>query len=168
MNANATSKPKKPAIDQTTEAWAKQWRAEHIDAATNKLINQAFWDLHFGPMGADATGDPDSDWADWPGFETACIRIQAALEDLPSVMYFDTDCDEGWQLTEPEPERCEDCDGQGEVEFTDLEDEEIVTYKKKCEPCSGRGQFDPSGDWWKFERHELKNIIVGKALAEYV
>ena len=157
------SKPKKSAIDQTTEAWAKQWRAEHIDAATNKLINQAFFDLHFGPVGDGAYGDPaegDSDWAGYPGFSKACDLIQAALEDLPSVMYFDTDCDD-WTSTEPRPERCEDCEGEG---FTNGPSDETI----KCEPCDGRGCFEPSGDWYKFERHELKNIIVGKALAEYV
>lgn len=164
------------ALESTLKAWKKETLAA-LDPVIQKRITQAIYDLWYGPVGDGAYGDvaaddPDGEWSDWPGFVKACAEIGAALKDIPSCLYLDVDAG-CWTENEPEPEKCESCDGQGECDYTDLYDTclnglELQTRKVRCPDCSGRGGFDPAGDWYKLERHELIQELVGKELAEYV
>jgi hypothetical protein len=143
------------ALDKVLADWAREWSAENIDAATQKLINLATYDLYFGPVGDGAAGDPadgDSDWDGWPGFSKACDAIEKVLRDLPRELYVDVDCGY-WQEEEPRSEKCDACQENGET----------------CEVCGGSGWIDPIWEnWMKLDRTELKKLIVGKELAEYV
>ena len=132
------------------------WRKKFLDSLapeTRKLISQANWDLYYGPIGDGAYGDPcddpDSEFKGYPGFSAATHLISEALDSLPSTLYVDADCDQ-WQEREPEHERCEACEGEG------------------CNDCNGRGGWEASGDWWRFEREDLKKEIVGQELLAYV
>ena len=140
--------------DPTLNEWAKQWKTENLDEEMRRLIRQADFDLWYGPI-RDG-GDPDCD--EYPGFTEACDRIKDALRDLPRELYIDADFGD-WSESEPEPERCEACDGQGKVTDGD---------ERKCEECSGCGCFEASGDWWRIEYREVVEVIVGQELGEYV
>jgi hypothetical protein len=143
------------AYDRTVAAWAQQWKADNLDAKTIKLIMQANQDLYEGPFPSDE---------DYPGFITACRTIKAALQDIPSVLYIDTET-ETWQEKKPEGERCDQCQGIGAIE---MNDSVLGLVSEKCAICWGLGCFDPIGDWWKANQKNLKIALVGKELASYV
>lgn len=154
------------ALETAIAAWAKDWKAENIDEPTRRLIPLANFDLYHGPVGDGAYGDPADDdpeeWAGYPGFSKAADAIARALDALPSALFLDVDT--GYcQESEPDPERCEDCDGSGET--TMWGDNVIVV---RCDACHGRGCFEASGEWYRLDRGELKRAIVGNELAQYV
>lgn len=76
--------------DKELGAWAQAWRAENLTEEMRTLINQANFDLWYGPCAEDG----------YPGFETACKWIRDALANVPSQLYLDPDCDD-WTETEP-------------------------------------------------------------------
>jgi hypothetical protein len=148
--------------------WAKKWKAEHLTPEVRKLISQANFDLYNGPVKDGAFGDPaegDEEWSSYPGFSKACKLIAEALNDLPSDLYLDTDSDFVSEI-EPQPEKCQTCDGEGTVGDDDPTHEQV--RKDKCSDCDGRGSFDPAGEWYHAEPFEIRNAIVGKELSEYV
>lgn len=149
-------------VDQVSAEWAKGWRLAHMDEPTRKLVSQANYDLWYGPVGNGAVGDPaegDHDWDEYPGFTSACEKITDALETLPRTLFIDTAC-HLWQETEPQSEECDACDGLGNT----IEDE-----SEPCEVCNGQHWIEPFWeDWLKLDRKDLKQLIVGKELAQYV
>lgn len=161
--------------DKVIKDWARAWRADNIDDATNKLINLVKIDLYFGPAmtsdcEAPATDEygNENEWAGYSGFATACEHIQAALTDLPRVLYLDTDLDE-WSEKEPnEFEDCPDCSGTGEEQ----DPQERLSFNNEeleCDNCDGSGKVAAFlENWYKVEYKELKQAILGKELAEYV
>jgi len=139
-------------VDKAVAAWTKQWCEEHLAADVRKMIGQANFDLYHGPVGDGAFGDPAEDndeWASYPGFTKACDAIARALEDLPDTLYLDLDSGDASE-TEPAPERCEACDGDG------------------CDECHGRGCFESCGEWYELPRRVLVRDIVGHELAAHV
>ena len=135
------------ALDRTLAAWAKEYRAQ-LDPSIVKLIEGAKQDLHFGP----AYGEE----SDFPGFETACLAIKSALEDVPSTLYVDTDA-EVWQESEPSAYECPECVGNG------------VPTDDDCPGCAGSGKVEPYlEETYQVERRDLVRALVGKELAEYV
>lgn len=60
------------ALERTKQAWRKQWEEENLDVDVRRLINQATFDLWYGP----GVGDDDDDAPKYPGFETACDKIK--------------------------------------------------------------------------------------------
>lgn len=131
-----------------------------------RLINQAYFDLMFGPVGDGAYGDPaegdeSDDWKGYPGFTTACQQIKEALADLPRELYLDTET-ETWSDNEPQPEKCQTCDGEGSISDNEAE------TTTKCAECNGLGCFEPAGTWYKVEYPELLQAIVGTELASYI
>ena len=137
------------ALDRTLAAWAKEFR-EGLDPSIVKLIEGAKQDLHFGP----AYGEE----SDFPGFETACLAIKRALEDVPSTLYVDTGAG-CWSQSEPEPEECLECNGAGTYD-----DDETP-----CLDCNGSGKVPPyTEETYQVERRDLVRALVGKELAEYV
>ena len=137
--------------------WAKDYRAEHIDSETQRLINLCTYDLYFGPLGTF-----DDDGVEWPGFQASCILIREALEYVPQEIYVD---DSGfYQFSAPKPERCSECQGEGVVSCSCGH-----SPPDDCEACDGRGQIEPCyEDWAVYERRTLKAMLVGKELADYV
>lgn len=165
-------------IDKELQGWATEFRKTLLDE-TKRLIGQAKYDLWFGPSGG---GLDDADPCDdcggvgawdgktcdtckgsgelgvYPGFEIACERICEALEDVPSVLFFDVQCG-GWSEKEPSPDECQACSGTG---FFDGDEDE-------CIDCRGEGSFEPDWEAYvKIERPQLIVALVGKELAEYV
>jgi len=143
---------------RTIEVWAKEWRKEHLTSEIERLIQQANWDLHFGPP-----ADVDSDDYDFPGFEKACEQIKDAVSDLPRDLFIDTDS-ESWFDGEPSStEECCECQGAGEVPDGDEE------FYDKCVMCNGAGYTDA---WlegiYKVEYKDLLKAIVGKELTQYI
>jgi len=148
--------------DRILDKWAKQWKEENLSPEIRTLISQTNHDLYFGPINDGACGDPANDNEElksYPGFTTAVKQITQALRDLPSNLYLDTETEEVLE-SEPEGEKCEDCDGEGSLEEGD--------NKITCHACRGRGGFDACGDWWHIEREDIRIAIVGKELASYV
>jgi hypothetical protein len=141
--------------------WAHAWREEHVTKELQTLINLANWDLYYGPT---LPGDSD-ETADYPGFTTACKRIADALDDLPSSLYVDDQSSDCYSESEPEPEECPTCEGTGTPESNGQVDDDGEDLE--CPDCCGRGQFEP-GEYWRFDRRDLKVAIVGKELAGYV
>jgi hypothetical protein len=95
-----------------------------------------------------------------PGnFQYNCSMIYEDL-DLPSELWWDADAGYSSE-TEPEREACPECDGSGMVVASDDTDE-------PCDACSGHGSFEPSGEWYHFERADLIRGIVGRELAPYI
>lgn len=149
------------AYNRTLKAWAKDFQEKNVTADIQRLINQANFDLYYGPIEAntDEVSDTD-DWSGYPGFTTACKRISEAVS-VPSVLYIDCET-ETYQTDEPETqEMCVGCEGNGTYTTEDHE-----TFK--CDSCDGRGSFDCAGDWWKVETRDLKTIIFGKELVQYI
>lgn len=148
--------------------WAKQWKEEHLTPEVRKLISQANFDLWHGPVKNGAYGDPaegDEEWDSYPGFVKACDAIKDSLKELPSDIYLDVDS--GFvSESEPEPEKCQTCDGEGSVGDDDPTHEQV--RKDKCTDCNGIGSFEPAGDWWHAETSQIRIAIVGKELSEYV
>ncbi len=140
------------AYDRTLAAWGKTF---DLSPEIRTLIRQANDDLYDGP------------WGDvgYPGFSTACRIIREALEDVPSSIYIDANS-EMWQEEEPEPVKCEACDGQGTITIGHGDD----AFDTMCDECKGAGCFGAYefSEWWKVERAELIEALVGKELAPYV
>jgi hypothetical protein len=154
-------------LEGTLKLFARQYRQDHFDAETNKAVQLATYDLYYGHSLSDAAEPPADEYGnenEWSGysFERACDTIKSALEEVPSVLYVDIQCDD-WTTSEPEPLKCERCDGEGEVVD---EDEELLVYD--CDDCGGLGYFDDSGDWYQVNHKELVAAIVGKELANYL
>jgi hypothetical protein len=163
---------KQSSLDRAVAAWAKEWSQENLSEEVRKLINLTNYDLYFGPIGDGAWGDPalddngnENEWAGYPGFVTATNRIQKELRELPSNLYLDVDTGL-WQEKEPEPEKCQTCDGEGTVGDDDPTHQQV--RKEKCPDCDGRGGFEPYDDWYLLDRHDLIQALVGKELASYV
>ena len=146
------------ALDSTLEAWAKEQR-QALDATIRQRIQQANYDLYFGPVGDGAVGDPASDsddWAGYPGFTKATAEIAYALDSVPSRLFFDVDAGY-WTDHEPESEKCDACDGTG----LDGEDQ--------CEVCQGSGYCEPIWEcWYEVDRKDLLRAIVGRELVSYL
>jgi hypothetical protein len=139
------------ALDRTLAAWAKEYRAEHVPADVQKLINLATYDLWHGPVGDGAVGDPaldeygqENEWAGYPGFVSATEKIGEVFDDVPSTLYVDTGA-ECWSEREPGPDECGECCGRGEI-------------------CT-EPYLD---DTYEVGRAQLVRAIVGKELAEYL
>jgi hypothetical protein len=155
------------ALQRTLEAWAKEYRAEHIPADVNRLINLATYDLYYGPVGDGAVGDPATDehgqeneWAGYPGFVSATDKIKSALDDVPSRLFVDTGA-ECWSEREPGPDECSECNGTGTTDH--------VTDDDTCSFCDGSGKVEPFlEETYQVERHDLIGALVGKELAAYV
>lgn len=109
------------AVDKALSTWANAYKAENLGIFVCALIHQANWDLYNGPCQDE----------DWPGFTTACKKIREALDDLPSMLYVDSDTGE---VTETEPP----------------EDECVYGY------------------WYKVDKDEILNELVGKELKSYL
>ena len=155
------SKMSTKAYDRTLASWAKEWREENLSPEVERLITQATYDLHFGPY-PESPEQEEDDWKDWPGFSSACETIKDACEDMPRVLYIDTDC-EYWQTSEPENEECCSCEGSG----TYTEEDAGETFD--CDACKGTGSVEPYWDcWYKAEKKDLLRAIVGKELAKYL
>lgn len=151
-------------IDQVSSQWAKEWRAEYIDAATEKLINLTTYDLYFGPLMADDCEAPPIDEFgnenEWSGynFVSACSKIRQALSNLPSQLFVDVDA-EFWTENEPQIETC----NSPRCSFGKDDKEEV------CDFCDGKGYIEPFWEnWTKLEHKQLKQLIVSKELADYV
>lgn len=143
------------ALDRTLQAWAKEYRAQ-LDPSIDNLIVLAYYDLWHG---MDGLGDDELE--QYPGFITATKRIATALEDVPGTLYVDTDA-ECWSETEPGPDECGECCGQGEINQPDDETEE-------CPYCNGSGKVAPFlEETYEVDRAQLVRALVGKELAEYV
>lgn len=130
----------------------------------SRLIAQCNFDLHHGPINDGAVGDPaatDEELKKYPGFTTAIKLISQALADLPFDLYLNIETEEVLEI-EPEWDKCEHCDGEGET-FTDDSEHYL-----ECEECHGQCGFEPAGDWWHVERDELRKVVVGKELSEYI
>jgi len=160
------------ALDRTIAAWAAAWTAENLSADEQKLVRQANFDLYCGPVGDHAYGDPADDdpneWHSYPGFPKAVSAIGRALDSLPSELFLDLEC-ETWCESEPDPDKCDECDGEGEIsEELSADDGATVTCLARCGACRGLGCFEPAGDWYRLDRGELKRAIVGSELAAYV
>jgi len=92
-----------PQTKKRLAGWAKDYRAEHIDSYTQRLINLCTYDLYFGPLGTF-----DDDGVEWPGFQASCILIREALEAVPHEIYVDDSgfyqfidpCYEDWAVYE--------------------------------------------------------------------
>src|SRR5580693_5835884 len=111
------------ALDRTLAAWAKEYR-ETLDPSIVKLIEGAKQDLRFGP----AYGEE----SDFPGFETACLAIKSALENMPRTLYVDVDAEQ-WSETEPEPSDCDACCASGhDIQAPEDDDD-------PCPECHGTG-----------------------------
>jgi hypothetical protein len=139
-------------LERTKQAWRKQWEEENLDTDVRRLINQATFDLWYGP----GVGDDDNDAPRYPGFGPACDQIKAALASLPSTLYLFDDW-EGWSETEPEAHPCDECGGTA-IDSEDAED--------RCPYCV-RGSVEPD-PYYALDRSEVVRIIVGKELAEYI
>jgi hypothetical protein len=143
------------ALQRTLEAWAKEYRAT-LTPEIRSLIEGARQDLHFGP----AYGEK----SDFPGFETATLKIREALEEIPSRLFIDTGA-ECWSEREPELDECGNCYAQGEVENPDSETGE----KMACPHCDGSGKVEPFlEETYQVERHDLIGALVGRELAGYL
>ena len=146
------------AVERTLEAWAKEQR-QALDATIRQRIQQANYDLYFGPVGDGAVGDPadgSDDWAGYPGFTKATAEIADALDAVPSRLFLDVDA-EYWTDHEPEGEKCEECHGEG------------ATEGEKCDLCNGVGVIEPAWEcWYEVDRKELLRAIVGKELVAYL
>ena len=154
------------ALERTIEAWAKEYLAS-LDAKTRKLISQANFDLYYGPVADGAVGDPATDdpeeWQGYPGFVSATRAIREALDDVPSTLYVDTDA-ECWFESEPGPDECGECSGQGEVR--DLEAEDPDDDMRECPMCDGSGKVAPFlGSTYRVERRDLVRALLGSELA---
>jgi hypothetical protein len=68
-------------FDKGVGEWLASWKKENLPEDVLKLINQANFDLHHGPV-------LDDD--EYPGFVKACRLIIKAIDDLPSVIYLNT------------------------------------------------------------------------------
>jgi hypothetical protein len=147
------------AYERTLKSWAKDFMEKHptvqhngIDLSLQRLINQSTFDLFYGPVKDGSFGDPaegDSDWDNYPGFQTACKLISDATKDVPSTLYIDTDA-ETWQEEEPEyTEKCPMCLGLDE-----------------CSSCNNAGVIDlPWDAWWQVHKPDLMAVLLGKELA---
>jgi len=135
------------ALDRTIEAWAKEYRAS-LEPEIRRLIVQANWDLFYGPGCPDA----DDDRSAYPGFETAMDQITRALDDVPSVLYVNTDA-ECWTETAPETvETCWECNGE--------------TPDEPCAVCRGDGVIETSyPDTYQVDRSTLVRALLGSELA---
>jgi hypothetical protein len=126
--------------------WAEEWKKEHLNQEMLTLISQTMRDLYSGPHDED----------DYPGFSAALKKINPILDTIPRTLYIDVES--GFvSETEPKAEPCSNCDGTG----TDIDDE-------NCCECNGIGYFDPAGDWNEVNIKEIKQVIFGKELAEYL
>lgn len=131
------------SLDKMMKVWARDFAAEHFSPNTQRLISLCWSDLHWGPL---------EDDGEWSGFSDSCVLIQRDLESLPSTLYVDyeTGC---WQETEPMGEECDVCEGES----------------ADCDVCNGSGWREPCwGDYYRFDRPELKRYLVGRELSEYV
>lgn len=70
-----------------------------LDAATERLISSANFDLYNGPTGADD---------DYPGFVKACRQIRAMLADVDDL-YVD---EQSGEVFDTEPLFCDGCDDE--------------------------------------------------------
>jgi hypothetical protein len=154
--------------DRILEAWSKKWKEENLTDEVRKLINQANFDLYYGPINDGAIGDPaedDEELKKYPGFSKAVAIIIKALDDLPSDLYLETET--GFvSESEPQPEKCQTCDGEGTVGDDDPTHRQV--REDRCTDCDGRGCFDTTGDWWHVERRDILIAILGKELSSYV
>ena len=126
-----------------------------------ELQAMAYFDISFGPYTAGDFSEEDPNRkTHWPGFEPACDRLKALLEAVPRTLYLDID---GEWCAEDEP-HCAVCEGKGVV-VSDETGEEI-----QCENCGGSG-CDVGlelGTTYKLESSDIREILVGRDLAEYV
>src|ERR1700722_19571583 len=126
--------PREQEFQKVLGEWANKWKADNLTPEVLTLINQATYDLYYGPGGDAATNDEEL--MKYPGFITATRTITQALTDLPSDLYIDTES-ETVLYSSPQDEKCEACDGQGR------KPEETFS----CTDCGGHGYFDGPGDW---------------------
>lgn len=147
-------------------SWVKSFRANHFDATTNKAINLATFDLWYSAPSDGSVNDPPSDEYgnenEWSGYDfvKACKLISTACEEVPSVLYINTEF-EDFSESEPDQfEECPECKGTGSFgSYYDDDDEECFT-------CKGEGKVEAYLEgWWKVERKQLIEAILGKELA---
>jgi hypothetical protein len=150
------------------QEWLTNWKKEHLSPEIIKLITQSDADLWHGPFRTGSFGDPtvgDEEWDSYPGFFKATALIADALENQPSDLYLDIDT--GFiSETEPQPEKCQECDGQGSV--TVLATDEYDEHTRKCANCNGLGCFQSFGEWEYFDRKEIRKALVGSELSLYI
>jgi hypothetical protein len=135
-------------VERAMAKWAKKERAK-LSHRIRQLIMLAIWDLYYGPIGSnedarnlqDETKGPVENW---PGYSKACDEIRKALDDLPSELWIDLQCEEAF-TDKPEGEYLENPD-------YDPEDEDSEE-KEWCEP-----NWE---DFYMVELREIKAAIVG-------
>jgi hypothetical protein len=144
-------------VEKVLSAWAKEYRLS-LAPEVRKAINLATHDLWYSAPSDGSTSDPPTDEYgnenEWSGysFDGACKMIKDALNDLPSTLYIDTDC-EDYFTSMPENEECPECDGNG----------------YPCHNCNGSGTLEPMWDHiYQVEKSDLKKAILGKDLADCV
>ena len=149
------------ALTKALKLWAADWKNDYLNEHVRTLIAQSTYELWYGPT--------IGDWEEtYPGFQSACIAILQALENLPSDLYINVE-DGCWQEMAPDLIKCDTCDGEGEIILyhTDDLNKEDEIDRTQCPACKGRGCFDAEG-WYKIDRQQLKEVVVGKELAQYV
>lgn len=66
---------------------------------------------------------------------------------------------------------CDVCSERIPSAYAEDKWEAIYAHDGSDAPCParcGRGCFEPSGDWYKFERSDLINALVGRELGKYI
>lgn len=131
-----------------------------LDDNTLGLIRLANHDLYCGPLSVDdAEALIHPDVVRWPGFVEACRLIRDAIDASPASGDLWIDGQSGIvQDREPEwTQRCENCSECEEGEY-------------ECGECLGEGFVtnEHPEDWTHIDARDVKRVLVGKDLAEYV
>lgn len=81
------------------EKLIKQYVEEKMPKRIKTLVGAAKWDLHMGPH---STADFRAEGISWPGYTSACKKIQEFIDsDMPHELWVDT---EAGYVQESEPE----------------------------------------------------------------
>ena len=148
-------------FEKILSEWAKEYKEKNLSSEVCVLINQANYDLWYGP--------PIRAEGGYPGFERAVDCIRDALSEIPRTLYIDVCIHEIVQV-EPIPEVCEVCNGTGTIEDTVLVPGSGCEYENwitKCDTCKGSGVgFEP--EYWVLDRDQILKAFVGKELVQYV
>jgi hypothetical protein len=135
-----------------------------MDERIKKFKAFAHADLWFGPInGCDRCGADSNDECTcehvYQGFENALDELKEWSSENIHKVWVDIQCEE-IITSEPEASECEECKGIGTVNKVD---------DNPCEYCDGNGSIEPYWeDFYCYDTPDVKAIVFGKELAEYV
>lgn len=135
-------------MNQTKTKEVETYVLNLIPVDVREKINLLNSDLYFGPIVLETDADGHDAYLN---FGTVAREVSAWCDDnLPGMLW---ESDDSGHVTDTEPDfsyACDECDGDG------------------CDDCAGVGYFESDETWWQYDSREIRQMALGRELANTI